>query len=245
MTGRHAVNFEVVANFVETIPKTGGWCSRAGESPANNTAYQMKTAALRLPLIATLATSLTLGAAAESAPAGLVEFGKFTPSSSADQFVEVKLGASVIQLASKLTRKHEPDVAELLMNVHSVRVNVVGLGDDNREQTTHKLQAIRSDLEGKGWERIVNAQEKNQDVSVFLKTRNADTVEGIVVTVIENNREAVFVNVVGDVKVDQLVTLGDKLNLEPLKQVGAAVEKKGEAKSTGESKDPTENKEQK
>lgn len=195
--------------------------------------------------LATLVTSLAGGAFAESTPAGFVDFGKFTPSSSADQFVEVKLGTSVIQLASKLTKKHEPDVAELLKNVHSVRVNVVGLGDDNREQTTQKLQTIRADLEGKGWERIVNAQEKNQDVSVFLKTRNADTVEGVVVTVIENNREAVFVNVVGDVKVDQLVTLGDKLNLEPLKQVGAAVEKRGDTKSAGEAKDAAGAKEQK
>lgn len=242
MTGRHGVNFEVLANFVETIPKTGGWYSRADETPADNTANRMKTTSLRLPLLTALVTTLAVGAFGESTPAGFVEFGKFTPSSSADQFVEVRLGAGVIQLASKLTQKHEPDVAELLKNVHSVRVNVVGLGDDNREQTTQKLQAIRSDLEGKGWERIVNAQEKNQDVSVFLKTRNADTVEGVVVTVIENNREAVFVNVVGDVKVDQLVTLGDKLNLGPLKQVGAAVEKKAEAKSAGESKDSADRK---
>lgn len=237
MTGRHAVNFEVLANIVETIPKTGGCWFRAGQPPADNASNLMKASILRPVTLTAVTIALALGALAESAPAGFVDFGKFTPSSSADQFVEVKLGASVIQLASKLTRKHEPDVAELLKNVHSVRVNVVGLGDDNREQTTQKLQAIRTDLEGKGWERIVNAQEKNQDVSVFLKTRNADTVEGVVVTVIENNREAVFVNVVGDVKVDQLVTLGDKLNLEPLKQVGAAVEKKGEAKDAAEAKE--------
>lgn len=242
MTGRHAVNFEVSANFVETIPKTGGCSLRAGQLSANNASNHMKASLFR-PLA--LAASLAGGVLAQSTPAGFVDFGKFTPSSSADQFVEVKLGDSVIQLAAKLTKKHEPDVAELLRNVHSVRVNVIGLGDDNREQTTQKLRTIRADLEGKGWERIVNAQEKNQDVSVFLKTRNADTVEGVVVTVLDNNREAVFVNVVGDVKVEQLVTLGDKLNLEPLKQVGAAVEKKAEGKSTGESKETNEAKEQK
>ncbi len=205
----------------------------------------MKASLFRPLALAALAASLAGGVLAQSTPAGFVDFGKFTPSSSADQFVEVKLGDSVIQLAAKLTKKHEPDVAELLRNVHSVRVNVIGLGDDNRDSTAAKMKSIRSELEGKGWERIVNAQEKNQDVSVFLKTRDADTVEGVVVTVLDNNREAVFVNVVGDVKVEQLVTLGDKLNLEPLKQVGAAVEKKPEAKASGEAKETTEAKEQK
>jgi Domain of unknown function (DUF4252) len=168
-------------------------------------------------------------------PAGYVDFGKFTPSTAGGEFVEVKLSSGLIQMAAKIARKHEPDVADLLKNVRSVRVNVVPLGDDNLGETERKAETIRAELEGKGWEQIVNVKEKNQDVAIFLKTRNAETVEGIVITVVEDGKQAVFVNVVGDVKLDQLSKLGDKLNLEPLKKVGEVIEKEAGTKE-GEKK---------
>lgn len=190
----------------------------------------MKTHLHRLLAAAlVVAATVTTPFAGEPLP-GYVDFGKFTPSSAGGEFVEVKLGAGLIQMAAKLTRKHEPDVADLLRNLQSVRVSVVPLGDDNRDETRKKAETLRNELAGKGWEQVVSVQEKGQDVAIFLKTRNAETVEGIVVTVVEQSKQAVFVNVVGDVKLDQISKLGDKLNLEPLRQVGEAISRDAGAK---------------
>jgi hypothetical protein len=68
-------------------------------------------------------------------------------------------------------------------------------------------------------------KEKAQDVGVYLKTQNKDTVQGLVVVVIDGNKEAVFVNVVGDIKPEQLSMLGDKLHIDPLKKIGDKIEK--------------------
>lgn len=184
--------------------------------------------ALPRPLLLTLGVAgLALALQAADEPAGYVDFGKFVPSASADQFVEVNLKAGLIKMAAQITKKHEPDVADLLSSVQAVRVNVVGLGDDNRADVAKRIGGIRADLESKGWERIVTAQEKNEDVSVFLKTSsNADTIEGIVVTVVDGDKEAVFVNIVGNVKLDQISTLANKFDIEPLKKIGGTVEKK-------------------
>lgn len=183
---------------------------------------------LLAPTLAGTAAITTLFAADQ--PSGYVDFGKFTPSTASGEFVEVKLSSGLIQMAAKIARKHEPDVADLLNNVRSVRVNVVPLGDDNLGETERKAETIRAELEGKGWDQIVSVKEKNQDVAIFLKTRNAETVEGIVITLVEDDKQAVFVNVVGDVKLDQLSKLGDKLNLEPLKKVGEAISKEAGTK---------------
>lgn len=195
----------------------------------------MKHPFAKILAAALLGGALATAIFAEGQPPGYVDFGKFTPSNSGGEFVEVKLGAGLIQMAGKFAKKHEPEVADLLKNLQSVRVNVVPLGDDNREETGKKADGIRTELEGKGWEQIVNVKERNQSVAVFLKTRNSETVEGIVVTVLEDGKQAVFVNVVGDVKLDQIAKLGDKLNLEPLKNIGEAVEK--ESKAKGEATD--------
>ncbi|HEV8494194.1 MAG TPA: DUF4252 domain-containing protein, partial [Candidatus Angelobacter sp.] len=77
-----------------------------------------------------------------------------------------------------------------------------------------------------GWERIVKVQEKNQDVGVYLKTAaNKDTVQGVVVMVMDGKSEAVLINVVGDIKPEQLSMIGEKLHIDPLKKIGEKIEK--------------------
>jgi hypothetical protein len=88
-----------------------------------------------------------------------------------------------------------------------------------------RVQSVRNQLEGKGWERIVTAQEKGQDVGVYLKTENKDTVQGVVVLVLDGRNQAVFINVVGDIKPDQLAMLGEKLHIDPLKKIGGKIGK--------------------
>ena len=89
-----------------------------------------------------------------------------------------------------------------------------------------RVKKIRSDLDAQGWERIVTAQKKDEDVGVYLKTRGEEAVEGVVVTVIESNREAVFINIVGNIKPEKIAVIGERFNIEPLKKIGQAVEKK-------------------
>ena len=108
-------------------------------------------------------------------------------------------------------------------------MNVVGVDDQNRSDVESRVQAVRKELETKGWERIVKVQDKGQDVGVYLKTQNKDTVQGLVVVVVDGAKQAVFVNVVGDIKPEQLSMLGETLHIDPLKKIGHQVEKRDNA----------------
>jgi hypothetical protein len=165
-----------------------------------------------------------------AAPAGYVDFGKLSPADSKSEFVEVNVNSNLISMVAKLTQKAEPDVAQLLQGLHAIRVNVIGLTDENREDVGNRIKAIRAQLDTQGWERIVTVQEKKQDVGVYLKTRSEEAVEGIVVTVLDGKKEAVLVNVVGDIKPEQLALLGERFHIDPLKKVGHSLEKKAPAK---------------
>ena len=107
-----------------------------------------------------------------------------------------------------------------------VRVNVIGLDDGNRAEIEKRVKKIRSDLDSHGWERVVTAQKKDEDVGIYLKMRGAEAVEGVVVTVIDGNHEAVLINIVGDIKPEKIAEVGERLNIEPLKKIGQAIEKK-------------------
>jgi hypothetical protein len=186
--------------------------------------------------ISSICAFASAGICAEALRPGQVDFGNLAPSSGGSDFVEVNLSGSLISLAARIIEKEEPEVARLLNTVELVRVNVIAMNDDNRTDLKKRFDKIRTELDHGGWERIVIAQKENQDVGVYLKTRDKDTVQGVLVMVTEAERQAVFVNVVGNIKPEQLALLGDKLHIDPLKKLGK-VTRKDEAE---ESKDPAE-----
>jgi hypothetical protein len=170
-------------------------------------------------LTAALLLLARVPAKAENPPPGQVDFGSFAAPSNGGEFVEVNLPGSLISLASRFLEKQEPEVAKLLNGLKLVRVNVVRIDDQNREDIEKRIQRVKTDLSGKGWNRLVTAQKQKQDVGVYLKTGENDAIQGLALVVNEESKQAVFVNVVGDIRPEQLSILGDRLNIEPLKKI--------------------------
>src|SRR5687768_11657370 len=137
---------------------------------------------------------------------GAIDLGKLTPTPGA-QFVEVNINSNLIAMVMNFAKKAEPEVAEVLKGLKSIRVNVLGLNDENREDIKNRLTSVRAQLEKGGWDRIVTVMEGANDIGVFMKTKGAEVVEGVVVTVLSSDNEAVFVNVIGDIRPDKLATI--------------------------------------
>lgn len=152
---------------------------------------------------------------------GAYEFEALSPSAKG-RYVEINVQSGLLKFASKVAASQEPDVAELLKNVRQIRVNVVGLDDSNKAASIERIAAIRGDLERKGWEKIVVAREPQKqgssDVAIYMKS-NEDTILGVVVTVIEGKGEAVLVNVVGNIRAEDLARIGEKFDIKPLRHL--------------------------
>lgn len=177
---------------------------------------------------ASLALGLSL-CAARAADPGYVDLGKFTPADGCE-YVEVNLQPSILKFASMFVGKEDRQAAELLRNLKQVRVNVVGYNDATRAETADHVAAIRRELTAQGWEQIVTVRHspKDEDVAIYVKPHGDDAIAGLVVTVIDaSKREAVVVNIVGNLKPEQLANLGRGLHIEPLEKLGAAPAKKG------------------
>jgi hypothetical protein len=180
---------------------------------------------MKNPLRSTLAATLLSLAFVSSLQAadepGYVDFGPFAAGSDT-KFVEVNLQSGLLKFAAKIAAAQEPDAAELLKNIRHVRVNVVGLDESNKASTLARMESIRAGLEKKGWEKIVTARDPkatgSDDVVVFMKSTD-DAIQGIVVTVIEHQSTAIFVNVVGNIRAEELAKLGEKLDIKPLSKL--------------------------
>jgi hypothetical protein len=174
---------------------------------------------------AALAAAFTLTAHAASVRPGQVDFGTFSPPAGGGQFVEINISDTLFSLATSLVEKPEPALAGLLKGLHRVHVTVVGLDDQNRGELKERMATIRKDLDAKAWERVVTVRQQAQDVAIFLKTAEGNSVEGLVVTVLEEGKQAVFINVVGNIRPDQLSLLGERFRIEELKKAGKAVKR--------------------
>ncbi len=170
-----------------------------------------------------LAASLALSPLALRAAApGEVDFGTFTPAASGE-FVEIDLNSALISFAARLAAAQEPEAAELLKGIQRVRVNVVTLDEGNRVATGERVQRIRDDLRQTGWSSVVTAKANGgEDVMVLVKMTDAGAIDGIVVTVLEGTKQAVLVNVVGNLDPDKLADLGRRLNIDVLKRAQVA-----------------------
>ena len=157
---------------------------------------------------------------------GHVDFGRFKPSSHDAEFVEVHVRKNLINMVTRMTEKSEPEVAEILRGLHLVRVNVIGLQEDNRDETVQRVRSIREALDRNAWERIVTAHQGSDDVTVHLKMQTDEAVEGVAVTVIDGNKRIVLVNVVGDIRPENIALIGERFNIEPLRKIGQPFKKR-------------------
>ncbi len=107
-----------------------------------------------------------------------------------------------------------------------IRVRVGQFGEEGKAQAKESFTAARKSIEAAGWQKVVSVQDKGDDVAVHLKMRGEETIEGLLVTVISGDREAVVVNVVGNLKPEQIAKLWARLNIEPMKKAGELFGKK-------------------
>ncbi len=184
-------------------------------------------------LAAALAVWIAIPVIADSTPTttAAVDLGTWMPPKKGGEFVEVNLRDNLLGMAARIAAKDQPEVSELLNGIHSIRVHVIGLDDSNRNTNTEHVQALRKSLDASGWERVVSVAETNQEVAVHLRTQGSEAVQGLVVTVLEGNHQAVVVHISGDIRPEKLATLGEKFGIEPLKHLPMPAKKQDESKS--------------
>ena len=174
---------------------------------------------------ATLSLALATVTSASEIETGAIDIGQLMPAAKG-QFVEINLSPAMLKFAARIAARQEPETAELIRNLKSIRVNVVGLDDSNRSATIEKIEGVRRKLETQGWTKMVTVREKNggDNVDVHVMQRGEEAIDGLVVTVLDKKGEAVFVNIVGNINADQIAQIAEKFDLEPLRKVHLKIE---------------------
>ena len=141
---------------------------------------------------------------------GYVDFGDLN-SMFGEPSVQIAVGGSLLRFVSALSDHVNPQVADLFKRLHGVRVSVFE-NPTMTENTVEFVKTISSKLSQQGWEPVVTVNTDDEQVRIFMKF-NGDIVEGITVIALEED-EAVFVNVIGDLKPDELGKVMKNFDIE-------------------------------
>ncbi len=147
---------------------------------------------------------------------GYVDFDAMGIFKDVESSVEVFLKGSLLALVREAVKDEDPDLSEMLANIQYVRVQVFPLDDVDSDQVTTKTNQIAKELEKKGWEIAVRVRDDDEHVYVYLLPGKNDNLEGLVVMVVEEDDEATFVNIVGDIDPATIGRLGRSFDIDAI-----------------------------
>ncbi|RKZ12585.1 hypothetical protein DRQ53_14590 [bacterium] len=144
---------------------------------------------------------------------GYVEFGDLWRLSDGDEEVEIDLTQPLLGVVGAFVSDEDPELANLILDLHLVRVNSFSFRKSNDEKVRDLIDDIAGGLGDKGWENIIKVRERGERVNVFVKmdgdqrTRAGTFLSGLTVLVYERG-QATFVNVVGRFRLEDIARVG-------------------------------------
>lgn len=129
--------------------------------------------------------------------------------------VMVDLNKTMLGFISKINMS-DPEAAELISKLKAVRIQIYNItGSD--EPALELIAKVSEDIQTENWLPIVSVNEDDEKVRVFTKITD-DIMDGLVVMIINNNikeegREAVFINIVGEIDPAQINAVTESLDI--------------------------------
>lgn len=171
----------------------------------------------RLKLLLALSfVTMLLTAPAYAIARGQIDFGDLS-SHYGEPKVEINLSASLMKMIGSFANEDDPEVANILSNLESIKVRVYNLNGE-LEKANSTIDRVSSELKSDNWETLVtvNDNEENQKVRIFSASTN-DVIDGVVVMVVSPEKdggEAVFINIVGEIDPEQIGKVTETLDVD-------------------------------
>ncbi len=132
--------------------------------------------------------------------------------------LEVNVHGILMEMAANAARESEPEVSNLLDHLIAVQVRGFDVEFDRMDDFMQHSQRLLERLEGEGWQTVVHVRKDDEQVDVMLNEREG-AIAGLLVMVKGEDGERVFVNIVGEIRPEQLTLLGDAFDIDPLRSL--------------------------
>lgn len=146
---------------------------------------------------------------------GYVDLKGIDEFKNADETVEVFITKPLLKLVASFSSGQDSSLANLLSGLALIRVEKFDIPKKKLKKVTKLIQRTSKELESKHWIRMLRAKEKDEHVEIFIK-EDKGHVAGLLIMSVKKDKEAVFVNIVGKIDMDQLGKLSKKFDIPKL-----------------------------
>src|SRR6267142_4936549 len=132
----------------------------------------------------------------------------------ASDVTDVSLDGDLLQMAANFTAKGGDDTrkaTEMLRNLKGIYVKSFEFDKPN-QYSSADVEAIRSQLAGPNWKKIVSSHSKKETNEIYLMKDGNNKVLGMAILVAEP-QELTVVNIVGQIDMDKLGELSGKFGV--------------------------------
>jgi len=140
---------------------------------------------------------------------GYVDFGDLS-ATYGEPKITINLGGTMLNFVGMMSSSESPETSKMISKLKGIRVQIFSL-DENVDAAREQFGKTKSGLKSSGWEPIVQVNEDDEQVLVYMKAVDGN-MEGMTVMVVDDE-EAVFVNVIGQLNPAELAQVMDKFDV--------------------------------
>ena len=134
-----------------------------------------------------------------------------------EPFLFVSVKGVLLELVAEASAIEDPDLADLLRRLKAVQVRGYKSSGVDMKAMRSRASSFTRDLEKKGWEPAVRVRDEEEQVDLLMRS-NGNAIAGLMIVVANGDKEAVFVNIVGDIDPSQVARLGRKFDIKELER---------------------------
>ena len=162
-------------------------------------------------ILVTLVTSTAFAQKSIESEPGFIDVDQIEVWFGEEPKLEVNIHGALLNLVAEASRFEDPDLATMLKKLKGISVRGFDADGFDLQAVRAKTSEMSKKLKADGWETIVRVRDDDEYVDMYVKTQN-DVIAGMVVMVIDDDDEAIFVNIIGEIDPEQIGRLGNKFH---------------------------------
>ncbi|MBD3384276.1 DUF4252 domain-containing protein [candidate division KSB1 bacterium] len=149
--------------------------------------------------------------------AGYIDLDELTKLFNSEAVTEVEIQNPLLSMAADMMEEEDPKVSSMLKTLQLIKVYTFENTVDQIKDIKAYIEELDGKLSSRKWNRFVKVRDENETTYVYLKN-DGKKVKGLTVLSVDND-ESTFVNIVGDIDLKNISSLGGQFNIPKMDSI--------------------------
>jgi hypothetical protein len=146
---------------------------------------------------------------------GYVDLSDIEQFKESESTMEVFITKPLLSLVAAASSEEDPPLYKLLKGLALIRVENFSVKTKDLKDIKTIMEKVANKLTKDRWSKIVRVREPQEQTEIYIKNEDKQ-VAGILIMSLDLNKDATFVNIVGNIDMDALGKLSRKFNIPKL-----------------------------